>query len=640
MTMEYWNGTNNPDRVRVRKRSSSGNWSATSYDILSTTRRLSFPSAAYGGSSSNRLGVATDAILAVTNTSNINFYLFESNSLALLQSYEIDDDFDDDRRPYLISDEDGNSTWFYVSYQESSKITIKRTTDFGASWTLLKEYTGISTPIRNSCLAVDRTNISQIYLAYTANGSLYVAKGTSYGTVWWNTPLLISSNNLELCSIAAAGNSVVILAQKVYSSTDVDPWYWYSTDGGSSWSAQIPLTQALTYDGLGRVIAAPNGSIFYSAYRKGNHTGTDNSIVLVSMPSGNLDDYTEYSTDATSNISDDDFVSISASSSSFATLNPLVGYVKLVGSDYDVYYYYPPPPGAEDWSDGFESYTTGTFPSTWTPDANAVSDPNNNKVTTAVAHTGEKSLQLHGVVTGCWGALAYRALSVSPLYEIEVAVYNGNEPLSGCHPERAGLGIRQGFSWQNPAREFILFRGNGTITSAAGNVLQTYTPLTWYTVRIRYERPSSSQVRIVYWINGVYKGEETLTADPDEDQMTNLEINAQEGTVGFDDIFLTPIVNSVDLINNELPIDYQLYQNYPNPFNPSTTIRFALKERSHVKLVVFDVLGQNVASLVDEELNAGAYETQFYPGNLASGFYIYRLTANGFVQSRRMLFVK
>lgn len=89
-----------------------------------------------------------------------------------------------------------------------------------------------------------------------------------------------------------------------------------------------------------------------------------------------------------------------------------------------------------------------------------------------------------------------------------------------------------------------------------------------------------------------------------------------------------------------MPADFTLQQNYPNPFNPSTTIRFALNQRSRVSLIVFNVLGQPVRALVNDELPAGEHEARFSPEGLPSGVYMYRISTDGFVQSRRMLLLK
>lgn len=88
------------------------------------------------------------------------------------------------------------------------------------------------------------------------------------------------------------------------------------------------------------------------------------------------------------------------------------------------------------------------------------------------------------------------------------------------------------------------------------------------------------------------------------------------------------------------PAEYELSQNYPNPFNPSTTIRYSLPHRSQVFLAVYNALGQRVATLVQDQQEAGVYETNFDGSNLASGVYFYRLQAGGFVQSKKLLLLQ
>jgi photosystem II stability/assembly factor-like uncharacterized protein len=102
--------------------------------------------------------------------------------------------------------------------------------------------------------------------------------------------------------------------------------------------------------------------------------------------------------------------------------------------------------------------------------------------------------------------------------------------------------------------------------------------------------------------------------------------------------------------HNGLPKSFSLEQNYPNPFNPTTTIRYATSQRSHLSLIVYNMLGQRVATLVDGEVQAGYHEVQFSaiggsaPGGnaagLASGVYFYRLQKAGFVQTRKLLLVR
>ncbi|MBU2524936.1 T9SS type A sorting domain-containing protein [Patescibacteria group bacterium] len=101
-----------------------------------------------------------------------------------------------------------------------------------------------------------------------------------------------------------------------------------------------------------------------------------------------------------------------------------------------------------------------------------------------------------------------------------------------------------------------------------------------------------------------------------------------------------PTLLDVRTLESPIPAKFSLQQNYPNPFNPSTNIRFTVKEKSHISLVVLNLLGQSVATLVNEELPAGEYEASFSPNDLASGVYVYRMATNGFIQSRGMLLLK
>jgi hypothetical protein len=89
-----------------------------------------------------------------------------------------------------------------------------------------------------------------------------------------------------------------------------------------------------------------------------------------------------------------------------------------------------------------------------------------------------------------------------------------------------------------------------------------------------------------------------------------------------------------------LPVEFSLSQNYPNPFNPSTTIRFALPKSGHVELKIYNTLGQEVATLVNEEKVAGTYSMQWNASRVASGVYFYQLKAGEFSQTRKLLLLK
>ena len=91
---------------------------------------------------------------------------------------------------------------------------------------------------------------------------------------------------------------------------------------------------------------------------------------------------------------------------------------------------------------------------------------------------------------------------------------------------------------------------------------------------------------------------------------------------------------------NVIPTEFALSQNYPNPFNPTTTIKFQLPVNSKVSLKVYDILGSEVATLVDEVKEAGYYELSFNANGLASGTYFFRINADNFVQTKKMILIK
>ena len=112
------------------------------------------------------------------------------------------------------------------------------------------------------------------------------------------------------------------------------------------------------------------------------------------------------------------------------------------------------------------------------------------------------------------------------------------------------------------------------------------------------------------------------------------------GTIYLDNIYFSTMISDVREFPNSLPSDFVLEQNYPNPFNPSTNIRFSLPEANQVTLKVFDMLGQEVVTLVNEFINAGPYEVTFDASNLPTGIYTYSLTAGNFNSVKKMMLIK
>ncbi len=118
-----------------------------------------------------------------------------------------------------------------------------------------------------------------------------------------------------------------------------------------------------------------------------------------------------------------------------------------------------------------------------------------------------------------------------------------------------------------------------------------------------------------------------------------LYLYTKKGLSVFDTIRVHGL--TVDVNGNpEIPVDYSLSQNYPNPFNPSTKITYSVASLSNVILKVYDILGREVVTLVNEEKPAGRYEVSFNASSLASGVYFYQIKAGDFVQTKKLMLLK
>ena len=106
-------------------------------------------------------------------------------------------------------------------------------------------------------------------------------------------------------------------------------------------------------------------------------------------------------------------------------------------------------------------------------------------------------------------------------------------------------------------------------------------------------------------------------------------------------IFKSSETVTTDLeFENNTPQTFHLYQNFPNPFNPSTSIRFSVPQRTHIQLKVFDIIGCEIVTLVNEELEAGNYDITFSAGGISTGVYIYQLKAGTYLESKKMMLIR
>lgn len=119
---------------------------------------------------------------------------------------------------------------------------------------------------------------------------------------------------------------------------------------------------------------------------------------------------------------------------------------------------------------------------------------------------------------------------------------------------------------------------------------------------------------------------------------------AEVWTVGggafIDDLSLGGFVDVKEIVSSHNPTSYELIQNYPNPFNPSTKIEYSIPQESFVELKVYNLIGQEIASLVNQQQKAGTYRADFNATGMQSGIYIAKLTAGGFTRSVKMTLLK
>jgi len=193
-------------------------------------------------------------------------------------------------------------------------------------------------------------------------------------------------------------------------------------------------------------------------------------------------------------------------------------------------------------AENFESTATGSWPEDWTADANAVSNPSNNQVVDDPDSGTSKVLKLFGAIGSSWGALAYKPCNFGMEFSLRLRVYNSAEDLSGAHPDRAWLGMRQGTSWINPGRTLLGFKGDGSLIATDGTTLGSYSTEQWYDVRIDSSL-SGSDLSLHYWVDDQDLGSVQVTvADvATENSLDHLDLTAQEGSAFFDDILVLPL---------------------------------------------------------------------------------------------------
>lgn len=173
----------------------------------------------------------------------------------------------------------------------------------------------------------------------------------------------------------------------------------------------------------------------------------------------------------------------------------------------------------------------------------------------------------------------------------------------------------------SPIPKDVLAAGEGTIANLVFEV----------------NDPSVTEIRL----------EENESESPAHDLVFIYNTRSKPGQTAFDEV--NPVFEGITValsgLISTLPTEFALAQNYPNPFNPTTEINFDLPKNSHVELSVFNILGQRVTSLVSGDMPAGSHQiswdgTDSDGGSVASGIYFYRISANDFSSSKKMMLLK
>jgi hypothetical protein len=146
-----------------------------------------------------------------------------------------------------------------------------------------------------------------------------------------------------------------------------------------------------------------------------------------------------------------------------------------------------------------------------------------------------------------------------------------------------------------------------------------------------------------FLIDAISEDSVSLTFDVDEILLNKDTINVSSSEGDFLITFFIlgkGTITAIEQNSIETPNQYELYQNFPNPFNPSTKIRYSVPQSSTIVIKVFDILGNEIETLVDEEKFIGTYELTWNAERLPSGIYFYKLQSGSFVETKKMVLMK
>ncbi|MEJ2613722.1 MAG: T9SS type A sorting domain-containing protein [Ignavibacteriaceae bacterium] len=246
-----------------------------------------------------------------------------------------------------------------------------------------------------------------------------------------------------------------------------------------------------------------------------------------------------------------------------------------------------------------------------------------------------------GVVKGGWGEVRFA--------EIDLVVHGGTDTIKLKAPDaETDLVIpgAEGVKWVASGFKYVNMGSNGGVTVDLNSPNDQN-----YRLNLFYQNTSGTQA-----IQIQEGGSALLSADlngntdgsglsylTDKFQLTggDHQFTISGGNFNLDYVQLIKDSVVAGVLNRNIqPNSYSLSQNYPNPFNPTTNINFSIAKASNVKLIIYNILGQKVATLINNYMSAGTYTYQFNASNLASGVYIYSLDAGSYKMNKKMVLLK
>ena len=581
--------------------------------------------------------------------------------------------------PCLKVDENGGVNVVYYDNRnvtgDSVQVYVSRSVDGGATWTdiLVSDHafkpgsiSGLATGYQGDYIGITAGN-SKLYPYWADNKSgIYQAWMTTIdlGPAINHTPLgnteQTTGNRVVSCTITPAGSGINPSLTKLYYAKNSTTWSNVSlSQSGITWTANLPLSGVGTYnyyltttDSSSRTATAPSGAP--ASYYSFNATPDTIKPVIVHTPIGNTPK-TTWPISVTASVTDNIGVDSawvrwrinSGATKQFKILNTsgstYTALFNSVNSDVtpgDIIYYRI---FAQDNSSNHNR------------DSSALYNFTIINLTTSCIGTGTVAM---GSTSGPFNTYWYGNRTNILWTSAEIianggAIGNitrigfdintvGGQAMTGLtiRLQNTALTTLTGFT---PTGWTTAYSNTYTVPGTGMQYIDLTTPFAWngtnLLIEICFQNLSYSTATIVNGttISGMeYTEYHDLSTACSYTGFTAPTAQTARANVCF---VIAPVLG-VNPINSNLPASYNLSQNYPNPFNPTTKINFAIPKQGLVTLKIYDILGREVANLINEVKAAGFYSVDFNASELSSGVYFYRVDVNGFSDIKKMVLMK